>query len=552
MPHLLIDTDDVTARRLRHGRNQPSQINQDDPNHPDYVRPELMAVLPDLQLMDDLLHGTRRMHRRAATYLAQWPDEEASTYTRRATGEVVFGGFKRTIAAAIGMLFAKPAQITWNAGEARLRPLWDNIDAQGAKGEVFAKRFAAEALRDGLGVILVDFPPRPTGVTVTAQNEQSLGLRPIWSYYPRHKVLNWRAATVNNQRMLTLLVLHELADVPDPAARYGTILRDRYRVLWVENGVAQWALYERRDVIGGSGVERGVIPGGSTESAFDEIASGTFRNARGEVRSTLPIAVAYTGPTDQPLMADPPLLDVAWANLAHWQLATDLRFNSVVAGFEQLVVSGALLGTMDPDTGLQIPGKLKIGPLVAIQVENGGSVTWASPTGGGLEQLKQRVMEKLTAMAQQGLSFLQADTRAAETAEAKRLDASAENATLATAAQAIEDALNMAWEHTAWYEGLERPAAPVVTISRDYESTAMTAQLLASYVQAVAQAGLPVRLLLAQMQTGGLIGPDEDLDALELEVMAQQAAIAEQQRAELEAATAGQTEDDMDPTTTEA
>jgi hypothetical protein len=227
-------------------------------------------------------------------------------------------------------------------------------------------------------------------------------------------------------------------------------------------------------------------------------------------------------------------MDVAWANLSHWQIATDLRFNRAVAGFEQLVVSGQLLGQLGPD-GQQIPGALKIGPLVAIQVEQGGSVTWASPAGGGLAQLQQGAMEKLTEMAQQGLSFLQTDTRAAETAEAKRLDASAENATLATAAQGIEDAINAAWEIHGWYEGMAPIDCPVVSISRDYEATTMPAQLLAAYVQAVAQAGLPVRLLLAQMQTGGLIAPDEDLDVLAGEMMAEQEARAEQAALELEA-----------------
>jgi hypothetical protein len=138
-------------------------------------------------------------------------------------------------------------------------------------------------------------------------------------------------------------------------------------------------------------------------------------------------------------------------------------------------------------------------------------------------------------MAQQGLSFLQTDTRAAETAEAKRLDASAENATLATAAQGIEDAINAAWEIHGWYEGMAPIDCPVVSISRDYEATTMPAQLLAAYVQAVAQAGLPVRLLLAQMQQGGLIAPDEDLDVLAGEMMAEQEARAEQAALEREA-----------------
>jgi hypothetical protein len=131
-----------------------------------------------------------------------------------------------------------------------------------------------------------------------------------------------------------------------------------------------------------------------------------------------------------------------------------------------------------------------------------------------------------------GVSFLATDTRAAETAEAKRLDATAENSTLATAAQGIEDAVNMALEHHAWFLGIEKSGAPTITLSRDYESTGMPSDMLIAYVRAIADAGLPPRLLLDAMQRGGLIGADEDIDALELEMMASAAAKEEQRRVE--------------------
>jgi hypothetical protein len=510
-------TDDASAL----ARRRAFQLNTEDVEQPDYVRPELMDRRMELQLIDDLMAGTRRMHRRSTSYIRKWKDEEESTYAMRRQGETLFGGFRRTLSAAIGMLFAKAPNITWNAGETTLRPHWDAIDGRGTKGDVLIKRFAGMALRDGLALVLVDFPRRPETAPVTLATERALGLRPRWAIYPRHRILNWRTQIVDNREVLSMVVLHEIADAPD--GRYGTLLEDRYRVVYLnEQGVAAFTLWARDP------------QSGSTQGAFVVRDEGVFLDRSGAPRATLPVAVAYTGHTEQPLMADIPLMDVAWANLSHWQIATDLRFNRSVAGFEQLVVSGQLLGQIGPD-GQQIPGALKIGPLVAIQVEQGGTVTWQSPVGGGLQQLQQGAMEKLTEMAQQGLSFLQTDTRAAETAEAKRLDASAENATLATAAQGIEDAINAAWEIHGWYEGMAPIDCPVVSISRDYEATTMPAQLLAAYVQAVAQAGLPVRLLLAQMQQGGLIAPDEDLDVLAGEMMAEQEARAEQAALDREA-----------------
>jgi hypothetical protein len=54
--------------------------------------------------------------------------------------------------------------------------------------------------------------------------------------------------------------------------------------------------------------------------------------------------------------------------------------------------------------------------------------------------------------------------------------------------------------------------------------------MLTAYVGAVSNAGLPVRVLTEAMQLGGLITEDVDLDSLDAEMMANAAAIQEQQR----------------------
>ena len=68
-----------------------------------------------------------------------------------------------------------------------------------------------------------------------------------------------------------------------------------------------------------------------------------------------------------------------------------------------------------------------------------------------------------------------------------------------------------------------------VLINRDFEDMTMRPEMLVAYVAAVAQAGLPVSILLEAMQQGGLIGPDEDLDKIEAEMAANAAAIVDQQ-----------------------
>ena len=505
--------------------------NTEDTAQPNWKRPELVAVAKDLTLVHDLLEGTSQMHRKSGTYIRKWTDEDKKVYDIRRKSENLFEGLERTLSAATGMLFAKPPMIEWNAGEAEVQKHWTNIDAAGTAGHVFAKRFAEACVRDGLAAILVDFPPPPAQigedgkrrpVEVHAGNEESFNLRPRWAMYGRANIINWRTAVVDNETVLSMIVFYEPGEVE--AGAFGVRAVERYRVLRLTPAGAMFSLYEKTD-------------GSGDQDDFNLIASGAFRDKSGRAATRLPVAIGYAGRTDTPMVAKIPLLGVAHSNLAHWRTSTNLAFYSDLAAFPQPTVIGELEQQVGQD-GTMVPGRVKVGPMVVIHLKQDGEFKWTELTGSSIEVLQDRVAKKLEEMSQQGLSFLVSDTRAAETAEAKRLDATAENSTLATAAQGIEDAVNMAYVHHAWYLGISAEQAPVMSLSRDFESTNMDPQTMAAYVNAVDRAGFPVRLLLEAWQQGGRIPPDQDLEELELEMMAN----AEAKRREREMALEAQRE----------
>lgn len=510
----------------------PAKIVGNDPALPNYARPEYIEVAPDLNLIRNELGGTRSMHLASKDYISKWSAETKSNYDMRRRGETFFEGLGRTLSAAVGMLFAKPPAMEWNQSEAAMAEHWQNIDAAGTAGEVFVKRFAEDALKNGLSILLIDHPQSPEGTVVTAANERELNLRPTWASYCRSSAINWFVETVENAATLTLLVLHEPALVR--SGLFGVKTEHRYRILRLlppgakqgndaalEHWTATWELWRLKN------------DDGTQVTDFEQIRFGTFKGRDGLPSSRLPVAIAYAGRTDAQMCAVPPLMGVAWANLSHWQLSTDLRFNTLVAGFAQPTITGRIA---TDDMTSTIPKKVEIGPLALVHLEAGGTFAWTEAAGTGLGRLAELVLEKLRQIGALGVAFLTQDTRAAETAEAKRLDAAAENATLATAAQGIEDAVNLALEFHAWYLGIDKAGSPVLTLSRDYEDTSIDATIMTAYVNAVEKAGLPVRLLLEAWQQGGRIASDEDLDALEMEIMANQQAIADQQAAEAEAA----------------
>lgn len=477
-------------------------MNTTDPTRPDWVRPEAVDAAKDLKLMHDLLGGTRRMHDESKDYIRKWKHEDLDVYNMRRKIEELFEGTGRTLSAAVGMIYAQPPTITWNGGEAIIKEHWANIDAAGTAGHVFSKRFTDTSIRDGIGLLLVDHPPAPIDpetkkpVMITSGNERAFNLRPRWASYGRGQAINWRTSVVNNETVLTMLVFHEFGEVEDNT--YGVKVVHRYRVLQLTDTGAAFSLYEK------------VTEGG--RDTFPVVASGFFRNIRGEVATFLPVSVAYTGRTEAAMTASLPLVGVANANLGHWRQATNLRFYRELCAFPQPKLKGKL---MQKDGAQSTPGHMRIGPLVLVHVDADSDFEWVELAGSSMEQLEKGVNEKLQAMAQQGMSFLFPDTRAAETAEAKRLDSTAENSTLATAGQGVEDAINLSLEHHAWYMGIDKKQAPMLSLSRDYDSTAMEPQAMRAYSELV-KVGFPKRVVLEALQAGGRIPADANLDRLEM------------------------------------
>lgn len=489
-----------------------------DATRPDYQHPALRKALPDLTLLADLLGGTPAMvaHASAQGYIPQWPDETEKTYAKRIRAAACYEGLARTLDAAVGMLFAQPPVVTFPAQEAVLAAHWDNIDGAGHKGTVALKMFAADALRDGVGLILVDHPSAPAGTVVTAAAEQELGLRPRWAFYPRASILSWRTAIVRGVTVIAQVVLYEPTE--REAGLFGVESVDRYRELWLRNGVAGWTIWER------------VTEAGQGET-FRVDSQGRFLDRTGNTRDTLPVSVCHTGRRAGPFVSRPPLMGVAYANLQHWRNKTELEWGSKLAAIEQPVLIGALMRTADGQ-----PGALKMGWEHGIHLDQGGDYKIVGPTGAGLGQLKERVGEAEQEMAALGMSFLSRETRAQETAEAKRLDATAENSTLATAAQAIEDAANLAWEHHAWYLGLAKAEAPTIALNRDFDLRGFTAGDLGAVVT-LADSGFPKRELTHAMARLGFLRTTdvEELDDLALQWEAGGDAAAELRRMTAEA-----------------
>lgn len=488
---------------------------------------QYVEAAKDLTLIRDLLAGTRRMHEKFKDYIAKYSAEKPAAYKRRGTAAKVYGGLARTLSAAVGMLFAKPPQKSETF--AAIEDDWDNLDGRGTGGDVIVKRRAKDAIADGFSVILVDHPPAPKDVEVHSGNERALNLRPIWASYTRADLISWITAKIDNVDATVQVVLREGGS--KRVGRFGSQAVLRYRVarLVVQPDptvqpsppqlMAVWDLLE----------ESKDASGNVTLASID---NGIFRDKNGATFRRLPVALVYSNDSEAFGCAHPPLLDVAWANLEHWRVATNLRHYEDLCALPQPTLVGSL---QKGPNGEDIP--FALGPTTVIRLQDGGSFTFAELKGDSLEQLRKSLVEKKDEIGELGLSFLATRPNGVESAEKRRLDATAENATLGTSAQGIQDGINLALEFHAQYLGIPKEQAPTITINRDFDLQAMDAATMAVYIQAVVQAGLPAEVLVDAWIAGGRLPEDTNRDQLIKLMLANAAAIAEQKR--IEAVNAG-------------
>jgi hypothetical protein len=508
----------------------PTKRSTKDANQPTFQRPEYCEASTTLTLVHRLLEGPECMWEHSTEYIKKWTDEDPDVYKVRRTCEPVFEGLKRTVLAATGLLFAKPPQVTYNGNDAVMEALWNNLDGRGTRGDVFLAHFAAHAIPEGLGVLLVDHPPAPVDaegnrIRITLANEAQYNLRPMVARYTRGQVWSWREQTVNNVTTVVQVVFHEPTMVD--SGTYGVETKERWRRLYMaadENGVltAHWEVLEEQD-------------NGKGGLMYVRVSNGAFTNRLGDPATALPIAVAYTGRKHATFVADFPLEGNAYANLAHWRYATELRFGRMIAGIEQLVVVGDLKPdqmSADGSTTL-VAGSIKTGPLVAIHLEKEGSVAWVGPSGKGLEQLEKGCVEKMEQMDVMGLGFLVPNKTVDRTATEAALENYAQKSTLATAGVGLSDACNVVGEWLAWYYGMDKTQAMTVQINTDFDSTKMAAPVMMAYATLV-KSGFPKLVVLQALQDGGRIPEDANLEDLALEWDAELEAQRQQEAARLQ------------------
>lgn len=503
-----LPTTDVTDHGNKPGEGplrpggQPGQPSQDEQNLPSTMSPIRKAQEPALTMVRDLEGGAERVRDKGRTYLPQNPGEDGENYANRLNRSVFFNAFGETVEGLTGLVFYKDPVLSGDVPD-ETKAHWENIDLAGTHGDVFAAELFQDAFTAGHAAILVDFPKTDDEEPLTMADEQTRGIRPYWLPIRKDDILSWRTTVEDGRTILTQVVLRERQYVPEGA--FGEEEQTRYRVLFrrVTKGTN-----------GSIGVEVGWRLLEITEAkTLIKHGEGVYAN-----QTEIPLAEVITSGQRGIFDSQPPLLDLAYLNIAHYQQRSDYGHSMHMTCVPVLYMFG--IETKDEDGNAIV-----VGPNSAVMSTNPeAEVGYASHDGKALGQCRLALEDLKSEMGTLGIAMLAPQKRVAETAEAKRLDKATSDSKLGKAARGLQDAIERALQFHANY--LLKEDGGSIEINRDFEGLLLDAPVMMAYAKLI-KAGFPPRVVLEALQKGGRIPADADLDELEMEWMAATAVRAE-------------------------
>lgn len=467
---------------------------------PSALSPAAEAQMEDLGIARDLFGGPGRVRRKTTKYLPKAPAEDQQNYNVRLQRSVFFNFFGKTIKGLCGFIFRKDPDIGDDVPP-QIKEHCENIDLAGTHVDVFLYEMLQDGMTAGHSAILVDYP-NTGGRPMTLLDEQ--GLRPYWVPIKKDNILSWRTVIEDGRTILSQIVLLEMTYVPD--GPFGEKEQKRYRMLWrVNTGKAIVVGFQLLEI--------------NEKNVVVEVDAGLYKN-----QVEIPIAEVPTSGRRGMFESDPPLVDLAFLNVAHYQQWSDYATSMHMTCVPILFTAGF---DLEDDDGEDII----VGANMALNSENpAGKAEYVSHNGAALGQCKLALDDLKNDMASLGIAMLSNQKRVAETAEAKRIGKSDTDSALSVTARGLQDGVERALGFHAKYMGLDSGGS--IKINRDFENLQMQSDMLIAFVQAVKDAGLPPMLFLEQMQEGGLIAPDKDLDEVLAEMMANAQAIADQKAAD--------------------
>lgn len=409
------------------------------------------------QLMRDCMDGENAIKGRGEVYLPMpsgfaGQDDGGVAMYNAYKGRAQFPELLApSVGAMVGIIHGRELKIEM-PGEMDF--LWENADGDNLPLEAFHRRITRELLVIGGYCILTDAP-------TDGGDPYLVGLR-------RDKLINWDT---------DFWVLDETSNI-----RKGFIWEqlERYRVLQIDGGFFAAQIY-------------------SGETLQEEDIEVYGRG--GNKLPRIPFAVANAMDLS-PTIEAPPLIGVANAAKAIYQLSADYRHQLYMSGQETLV---AIDGEAPDMVGAGAVHQMNSG------ANNQADLKYVSPSCIGIDAHKIAMADNREAAVMAGARLFEQTAQGAESGEAKRLRYASETATLVSIAQSSSMLLERALKNAAMIMGLPEDNI-TVEAPTDLMDRTMSPQDFAALFGVYAEGGMSWDTYFAAGQKGGIFSPEKTAD----------------------------------------
>lgn len=459
---------------------------------------DVKAMQPDWDIVETLMGGTKAIRNAGLKYLPKRELETTTSYEKRLTTSTLFPAFKETVVKMTGRVFAEKIKTGEDIPQWITDEVLDNIDLQDRNFQVFAREWFLKALEKGHMGVLVEAQQMTEDVQSQADQKKQ-GLRPYTIPIDPKRILGWKQDANGKLIQLRLTFCREIDDGP-----FGTIELPQVKV------------YDRKaDGVWVTTYEPDAANANKSSAEFKQVGSSVKMGVE-----EIPFVVYYTDRKGF-LKSRPPLIELAYLNIQHWQVksATDSLLNKITV---------PILTITSDDPKL----KIKIDESYALNLPMGAEMKFVEHTGKAIEAGNNRILKLEQEMEEAGAKLLAQKTGGRsggsssgsggsnnKTATEVSEDAATKNSALGTMVEDYADALDALLDMIAMYRGEEDggSAEPQANLSPD-----MPVIDLVKFLLDMSNSGkLSDKSFFEEVQNYGLISDELSWDTEEAEIKKQ-------------------------------
>jgi hypothetical protein len=360
-----------------------------------------------------------------------------------------------TVMGMVGVIHRMEAKIEMPEA---MNPLWENSDGNGLPLEAFHRQITFELLQTGRYGIIVDADLEGSDI-------------PFMRGYIAESLINWDT---------NFFVLDESG-----------ITRNGFK--WTQS--KKWRVLS----LNGGQYEQQVYEGERKTPGLVVLPTTRGNKALTEVPFVVIGTRHLTNDVDKP-----PLVGVANAAIAAYQLSADYRYQLYHSGQETLFCFN-----MDP------PEAIGAGAIVTASASSKDSAApdakYVGPECTGIDAHKVAIADELDNAARAGARLFDQQEANDESGEAKRIRYAAETATLTSIAQTSAQGLERALRFVAKMMGLD-PEQVIVTPDLSFVNTNLTPQQIDSLIKAWQAGAISYETLFENLQSGEVINAEKSAE----------------------------------------